>query len=163
MKWNPHAKLGPDPHDRYFYLGDPANLVRARTCLGHPIHSQTDLQALAPILREDREWNAGKPQTYVVTVDGGFRLGGYLNEHVEVAGGEPVLAAGEAFLELGPDGVWRITALNNRSYGYMPAASSWAAVDRALADTGFEYPREGFSEVYPIEGSWREILAALLE
>src|SRR5690348_1722710 len=99
MKWNPKARLGPDERGRYFYLGGPANLSRARTRAGHPIRSQADLQALTPILREDQAWSAAKPQTYVVTVEGIFRLGGHLNEHVEVAGGEPVLAAGEAILE----------------------------------------------------------------
>jgi hypothetical protein len=163
MKWNPQATLGPDGQGRYCYLGDPGNLARARTCLGHSICSQADLQALAPIFREDQEWSVGKPQTYVVTVDGVFRLGGYLNEHVEVAGGEPILAAGEAFLEASPEGSWRITALNNRSYGYMPAAACWVAVERALASTGVEYPHAGFCEVYPSEGTWAEVLAALLE
>lgn len=163
MKWNPNAKRGPDVFGRYFYLGDPANLSRARACIGHPIRSHGDLQAIAPILREDLTWSCSKPQTYVVTVDSVFVLGGYLNEHVEVASGEPVLAAGEATLEELPDGAWRITALNNRSYGYMPEACCWAAVERSLSATGVEYPRGGFTEIYPSEGSWEDVLATLLE
>jgi hypothetical protein len=163
MKWDPKAKRGPDDFGRYFYLGDPAHLSRARTCIGHPIRSQADLQAIAPILREDLTWSSSKPQTYIVTADSVFVLGGYLNEHVEVARGEPVLAAGEATLEEQPDGTWRITALNNRSYGYMPDECSWAAVDRGLSATGVEYPRGGFTEVYPTEGTWEDVLAILLE
>ena len=104
MKWNPRAKLGPDPHGRYSYLADPANLPRARTCAGHPIRTQADLQAIAPILREDRTWGFTKPQTYVISVDSVFILGGYLNEHVETASGQPVLGAGEAMLEERPTG-----------------------------------------------------------
>jgi hypothetical protein len=161
--WNPAARLGPDKQGRYRYLGDPSSLSHARTCSGHPIRSQADLQVLTPILREDRAGSAAKPQTYVVTVEGIFRLGGYLNEHIEVAGGEPVMAAGEAVLEQRPDGAWRTASLNNRSYGYMPDPTSWAAVDRALATTGVEYPRAGFSEVYPMEGTWAKVLAVLLQ
>ena len=163
MKWNRRAKRGPDRLGRYPYLGDPGNLDRARTCAGHPIRSQADLQALAPVLRDDQRWGFAKPQTYVVTLESIFVLGGYLNEHVEAASGAPVLAAGEAALEEGPDGVWRISALNNRSYGYMPDASSWSALVRALQTTEVEYPEDGFTEVYPLEGSWADVLAVLLD
>ena len=88
-------------------------------------------------------------------------LGGYLNEHVDVAAGRPVLAAGEAVLEERPDGTWAITAINNRSYGYMPDAASSAAVEQALRDTGIPYPHDGFTEIYPREGTWADILAIL--
>src|SRR3712207_7332787 len=50
-------------------------------------------------------------------------------------------------------GIWTITGINNRSYGYMPDAGSWAAVTRALCDTGIPYPG-GFTELYPREGTW---------
>ena len=62
-----------------------------------------------------------------------------------------MLAAGEAIVEEGADGSWAITALNNRSYGSMPDAGSWAAVARALRDTGIPYPHS-FIELYPREG-----------
>jgi hypothetical protein len=157
----PPPQPGPDAAGHYHYLGDTANLRRAATRFGHPIRGQADLQAISPILRADRTWSFEKPQTYVVTIDGVFVLGGELNEHVGTAGGASVLAAGEATLEEQPDGTWAITALNNRSYGYMPDASSWAAVDRALRPTGIAYPHHGFSEIYPREGTWAEILAVL--
>jgi hypothetical protein len=157
----PLPQPGPDAAGHYHYLGEPARRREAATRAGHIILGQAGLQAIAPILREDRTWAFEKPQTYVVTTEGQFVLGGYINEHVDAAGGAPVLAAGEAVLEEQPDGTWAITALNNRSYGYMPDASSWAAVERALRDTGIAYPTEGFSEIYPREGSWAEILAVL--
>jgi hypothetical protein len=102
-----------------------------------------------------------RPQIYVVSLEGVFVLGGELEEDVAVAGGEPVLAAGEAILEEEASGRWRIAALNNRSYDYMPDGASWAAVDRALAATGIDYPREGFSEVYPLDGTWEDVLKTL--
>lgn len=151
---------GADAEGRYRFLGDPARLHAAREKKGHPIRTQSDLQAIASILREDRTWAFEKPQTYVVSEDGVFVLGGDLNEDVEVAGGQAVLAAGEAILEEGADGSWTITALNNRSYGYMPEAGSWAAVTKALRDTGIPYPH-GFSELYPRDGTWAEVLAIL--
>jgi hypothetical protein len=154
------VELGPDENGHYHYLGDPANLVRAGNCLGHLIHSQADLQKIAPILRQDRTWSFDKPQTYVVTTEGVFVLGGHLNEHVDVAGGKPVLAAGEAVLEEENE-VWHIVELNNRSYGYMPDASCWQAVDKALCNTAIDYPRQGFTAIYPVEGTWADVLAIL--
>jgi hypothetical protein len=47
-------------------------------------------------------------------------------------------------LEEQPNGAWAITALNNRSYGYMPGREPWLA-----------------AEVYPLEDTWAEILAVL--
>jgi hypothetical protein len=162
MKWNPRARLGPDEFGRYPYLADPSNLIRARSRAGHTIRSQADLQDIGHIVHEEQTLGLFKPQTYVVTLDHLFVLGGHLNEHVEAASGQPVLAAGEATIEEQPDGTWRIAELNNRSYGYMPEASSWQSVDRALTSTGIEYPRGGFTEVYPHEGSWADVLTVLL-
>ena len=71
-----------------------------------------------------------------------------------------VLAAGEVWFRKSSDGTWEIRAINNRSYGYMPGAESWAAVDRALSGTGVPYP-EAFTEVYPLEGSWADVLEVL--
>lgn len=154
------AELGPDAQGRYHFLGEPARRLAAAGRSGHPIRGQADLQSLAPVLREDRTWSFEKPQTYVVSEEGAFVLGGQINEHVDAASGRPVLAAGEAVLAEQPGGVWVITALNNRSYGYMPGPESWAAVDRALRATGISYP-DGFAEVHPLEGTWAEVLAVL--
>jgi hypothetical protein len=156
----PLTELGPDAQGRYHFLGEQARRRKAETQSGHLIRSQADLQALAPVLREDRTWSFEKPQTYIVSEEGIFVLGGHINEHVDAAGGRAVLAAGEAVLEEQPDGTWAITALNNRSYGYMPGPESWPAVERALHDTGIRY-LDGFAEVYPLEGTWAEILAVL--
>gem|GEM_PF-1339532 len=156
----PIANLGPDAQGRYHFLGEPVRRREAEARGGHPIRGQSDLQALAPVLREDRTWSFEKPQTYVISEEGVFVLGGQINEHVDAAGGQPVLAAGEAVLEEQPDGTWAITALNNRSYGYMPGPESWPAVDAALRGTSIRYP-DGFTEVHPLEGTWAEILAVL--
>src|SRR5262245_21154686 len=116
MRWTAHRDPGPDPQGRYWYLGDDLSLAHARTCAGHPIRCQADLQQLGPLLREEARRSPDRPQTYVVRTDGVFVLGGSLHEHVQTASGEPVLAAGEAILEEAPGGMWRILTLNNRSY-----------------------------------------------
>jgi len=43
----------------------------------------------------------------------------------------------------------------------MPDGSSWTALDQALRATGIGYPQDGFSEIYPREGSWADVLAVL--
>jgi hypothetical protein len=68
----------------------------------------------------------------------------------------------------GYDGVGRLVVARsgaveryNRSYDYMPGPESWAAVDQALRTTGLLYPTDGFSDIYPHEGTWDKILAML--
>jgi hypothetical protein len=155
------AQPGGDARGRYLYLGDRDSLRRAVGRTGYPIRSQVDLREIASILRAESGPPFGRPQIYVVTLDGAFVLGGELGEDVVVAGGKRVLAAGEVMLDEDASGHWRIVSINNRSYGYMPDAASWAAVDAALSGTGIPYPQEGFSECYPLEGTWAELLEIL--
>jgi hypothetical protein len=157
------ARPGPDPLGRYHYLGDRERLRWAEGRRGHTIRSQADLNALAPVLRSESSPPCGRPQVFVVDTDGAFLLGGELTDDVEVAGGQAVLAAGEVLLEETVPGQWRVIGLNNRSYGYMPDAQSWEAVDKSLAGTGIDYPRSGFTEQYPLDGTWDEILDVLRE
>jgi hypothetical protein len=157
----PLPERGPDAQGRYPYLGVRRHPRRDSVDAGHIIRSQADLPAIAEMLRADRSRAFEKPQTYIVNLAGEFVLGGYLADHAELASGAPVLAAGEAVLEEQADRSWQIVALNNRSYDYMPGPESWPNLDAALRDSGIAYPSEGFSEVYPLEGSWDEFLAIL--
>jgi hypothetical protein len=71
---------------------EPARRRKAETQSGHPIRGQADLQALAPVLRENRTWSFEKPQTYVASEEGIFVLSGHhINEHAHAAGGRPAL------------------------------------------------------------------------
>lgn len=157
----PLPERGPDAQGRYPYLGAHRQPQRDRPAAGHIIRSQADLQAIADMLRSDRSRAFEKPQTYIVNQAGDFVLGDYLADHYELANGAPVLAAGEAVLEEQADGCWQILALNNRSYDYMPGPESWSAIDAALRDSDIAYPMDGFSEIYPLEDSWDELLAIL--
>src|SRR3989339_299297 len=121
---------------------------------GKVITSQVDLQSLDSILEEDFQWGKEhfeRPQSYVVTLQGDFLLGGRLPEHVQVASGQDVLAAGEAYMEKNTEGLWRIRELNNRSLGYYPHAGSFIHVKHALSQTDIAFPPE-FTGIYPKEG-----------
>lgn len=80
-----------------------------------------------------------EPFTFVVGTDGWLRLAPRRSEHVALAGGEDVLAAGEiTFL---PDGSgWRVAEVTNQSTGYCPDPDSWPAVGAALDRLGVSHP-----------------------
>jgi hypothetical protein len=91
-------------------------------------------------------WLAGRqrselldPFTFVVGIDGGLRLAPRRSEHVALAGGQDVLAAGE--MTFGPAGSgWRVDEVSNQSTGYCPDPDSWPAVGAALDRLGVSHP-----------------------
>ena len=120
---------------------------------GIPLSTARDLDALLPILEEDRQWaqeHFDRPQTYVVDAQRRFVIGGRIQEHVDVAGGRRVLAAGEAFFDRDDLG-WYVREMNNRSYGYYPHEGCYVHVHQALRQTGLRFP-DRFAEVFPREG-----------
>jgi hypothetical protein len=81
----------------------------------------------------------GEPFTFVVALDGVLRLASRRSEHVALACGHDVLAAGEmtfASVERG----WRVVAVTNQSTGYCPDPDCWPAVGRALDRIGVPHP-----------------------
>ncbi|WP_198171111.1 TFIIB-type zinc ribbon-containing protein [Actinoplanes awajinensis] len=92
-----------------------------------------------------REWLAGRdraePFTFVVALDGRLRLAPRRSEHVALAGGRDVLAAGEMGFGAG----WRVTEVTNQSTGYCPAPDCWDAVAGALDRLGISHPG-GFAD-----------------
>ena len=93
------------------------------------------------------------PETYILDKKGKLYLGGYMEEHVKAAQGKDVLAAGEMQLEKNKE--WKITQINNRSYGYYPAANSYSLIKPVLEKIGIKHPEE-FTETYPIDGYFSE-------
>jgi hypothetical protein len=88
-------------------------------------------------------WLAGgapdEPFTFVVALDGRLRLAPRRSEHVALAGGNDVLAAGEvrfAPMDIG----WRVVAVTNQSTGYCPDPDCWPAVGAALDRAGVAHP-----------------------
>ncbi len=117
------------------------------------LNCSNDLTSIADVLND--EWFQKHPQTYVVTLDKKLRIGGWVEEHVRVARGEDVLAAGEIRFIQTKNG-WEVTFVNNRSNGYYPHHSCLRWVEEAIKKTDIiplEYnlytlwrPLEGFND-----------------
>jgi hypothetical protein len=87
--------------------------------------------------RDPRE--LAEPLTFVVALDGVLRLAPRRSEHVALAGGRDVLAAGE--MTLAPSGYgWYVAEVTNQSTGYCPDPGSWPAVAKALDRVGVQHP-----------------------
>jgi hypothetical protein len=92
------------------------------------------------------DWLAGRhlseiiePFTFVVGIDGRLRLAPRRSEHVALAGGQPVLAAGEMTFAPAGSG-WRVDEVTNQSTGYCPDPDSWPAVGAALDRLDVRHP-----------------------
>lgn len=84
------------------------------------------------------------PVTFVVALDGVLLLAPRRSEHVALAGGHDVLAAGEmAFFLVGTG--WRVAEVTNQSTGYCPDPDCWPAVAAALDRVGVPHPG-GFTD-----------------
>lgn len=117
------------------------------------IYSQRDLEDILPILKEFERMN--RPQTFVVDKNGQLRIGGFVQEHVDVAAGQDVLTAGEVrFVKI--NGNWRVAYFNNRSNGYFPAKTSHLFFVQAAKSAGLDCPSE-FSETFPKEGYFSDL------
>ena len=90
--------------------------------------------------RLDRE-ERSEPVTFVITLDGMLRLGPRRSEHVALAGGRAVLAAGELRFAAAGAG-WRIVEVTNQSTGYCPDPGCWPVVGTALDRLGVRHPGE---------------------
>jgi hypothetical protein len=126
-----------------------------RKALEHPpapaILSSCDLDRVEHETRDEHDPGDELPATWVVTTpDGLFRCGGRRREHVDVAGGGDVLAAGEVWFAFDPRRkTWIVSRITNRSIGYqIPLAESYQAVGEALAKAGIEHAAGAYDEVY---------------
>lgn len=98
-------------------------------------------------------WLAGRdrgellePFTFVVALDGTLRLAPRRSEHVALAAGREVLAAGEIAFAPTETG-WRVTTVTNQSTGYCPDPDCWPAVAAALNQVGVPHPGAFTDEV----------------
>jgi hypothetical protein len=80
-----------------------------------------------------------EPLTYIVAVDGALWLAPRRSEHVALAGGREVLAAGEMLFVPAGSGWW-VVEVSNQSTGYCPEPGSWPVVGRALDRLGVAHP-----------------------
>lgn len=134
---------------RYSFAGREDMWKDSRSMEGRIlINSAQDLDRNFDVLEKHSKEN--RPQTYIVDECGKLAIGGSLDEHVDVAKGDLVLAAGEiTFSKKG--NVWKAEYLNNRSNGYYPDGSSFVHVKKALESGGINCG-DSFTEVFPREG-----------
>ncbi len=116
----------------------------------HTIGSSADLDALAETIQRNLEESPSKPQTYIVLPDHTLWVGGDIHEHVLVAHGEKVLAAGEVVF-IKKENRWTIPSINNRSNGYYPGANTFTHIRRSLCDAQVHMPSD-FTHTYPLQG-----------
>jgi hypothetical protein len=125
---------------RYRYVG-PAE-VRDRAASIDAAVVDTP-EVLAAWLTGRERGDPAEPFTFVVALDGMLRLAPRRSEHVALAGGWDVLAAGEiSFTRTGSG--WQVVEVTNHSTGYCPDPGSWPAVERALDRVGADHP-DGFT------------------
>jgi hypothetical protein len=138
----------------YRYNGFGDNYTRSLGIEGQIMVTNAALTAARETLAENqRDVNFKKPQTYIVGEDKIMLVGGLINEHVEVARGKDVLAAGEVqFKETSP-GYWQVDEINQRSNGYHPDPASFRWV-KEFFETGSDvaFDNTEFDETFPPEG-----------
>ena len=132
----------------YKFAGDSSMYEWALKQEGQILVTPDNLDLHKGVLDE----NQPKPQTYIVGLDGKLLIGGLINEHVDVAKGGDVVAAGEIEFEKDDDGLWQVEYVNNRSNGYFPGRSSFYHVKNALTEQGILLNREAFDRAFPRNG-----------
>ncbi|MET7426827.1 hypothetical protein [Dactylosporangium sp. NPDC005555] len=122
---------------RYSYVGSPELRDRMGQVDAVAVDTAT---ALARWLAGRDRGELVEPFTFVVVAsDGELRLAPRRSEHVALAGGHDVLAAGEIAFALAVSG-WHVVEVTNQSTGYCPDPDSWPAVGEALDRIGVRRP-----------------------
>lgn len=136
----------------YHYIGSDADLYKATKSKGRFELNPDNLHANNEVMRQNSTSGDGfKPQTYVILPDEKVYLGGFLNEHVDVAQGSAVIAAGEIELKL-KEGNWEVEYINNRSNGFLPHRTSFNVVSNALKNSNVRFEKRKFDHEYPRDG-----------
>lgn len=101
------------------------------------IHS---LEQIEMVCQEQEEAVSGMTVlTFVVDQERRLRLAPRRSEHVACAGGEPVLCAGEIWIQQIKN-QWEVSEVSNQSLGYCPEPESWGALEKVLDDIEIEHP-----------------------
>ncbi|MEV0903117.1 hypothetical protein [Actinoplanes sp. NPDC049802] len=121
---------------RFSYVGPAEILDEAGTVEAVTVRSAT---LLADWLAGSGSADLGEPFTFVVTLDGDLKLAPRRSEHVALAAGRDVLAAGEMLFVRDVSG-WRVLEVTNQSTGYCPDPDCWPAVRESLDRLGTAHP-----------------------
>ena len=77
--------------------------------------------------------------TFVIDMDQNLRLADRYSEHIACAGGQPVLSAGEIFINW-EQNIYEVSDITNQSTGYCPEIESWKYVEATLNKVPIEHP-----------------------
>ncbi|PCC72248.1 hypothetical protein SAMN02745121_01448 [Nannocystis exedens] len=121
---------------RYAYVGPPAIRDRARGEPGAAIVNTADLERWLAANPDA----AGEGATYVVDLQGRLRLAPRRSEHIDCAGGQAVLAAGEIRFGRAADRRIVVPEVSNPSTGYCRDPDCWRSVAAALTAAGVDAP-----------------------
>ena len=145
-------KCTANPIFTYQFAGNEEMYERALTMTGSIPLSNDGLNANKEEI-DDNTHAMGfeKPQTYVILPDGTGWVGGYMNEHVDVAQGSDIIAVGEIWL-YEENGLWSVKGINNRSNGYYPASSSFQWVRDFFKSSNVTFAKEMFDQIFPKRG-----------
>jgi len=127
----------------YRYGGSDENLEKALATKGQIAVRSKELNAAKPILDDDLLRD--RPQTYIISKDGEMLIGGYIQEHYQVAHGQDVKGAGQIVLGRAPN-VWGVEYIDFRSMGYLPAATSFRWVQDFFARSDVTFDKKQFDK-----------------
>jgi len=154
----PHRQIAEDAYQKcrdnhefiYQFAGSDKLYNRALDSLGGILVTSENLTKFENAINENKN-PSNKPQTYVITMNGKMLIGINLNEHVFVAKGQDVCAAGEIIFGKTSQG-WRVNYVNNRSNGYFPHKSSFHWVRKYFDKSNIRFGKEDFDDVFPRQG-----------
>ena len=135
----------------YRYEGNDTDLERARKMSGSIKVLPENLNSIEEYIKQQERDYPEVPLTYVIIPSGDMKIGVNLNEHVDVARGKDVKAAGEVRFT-NEKRVWKVTYINNRSNGYHPTDTSFHWVAEYFKSLDIAFDKKGFDETFPKEG-----------
>lgn len=137
-----------NPEFSYRYNGSDEDCHEASRAQGQVKVSGKGLASINDIMEEYKKPDFTRPQTYIINLQGEMFVGGHLQEHVQVARGQDVLAAGEVTFKE-EDNLWKVESINYRSCGYYPDKSSFFWVKKFFKNSDVRLEKNAFDEKFP--------------
>lgn len=124
----------------YNYVGsNEIKLSVANYSSGVIIRSILDLEKWLGDILDKKDNSNFVVATFVIDVDQNLRLADRYSEHIACAGGQPVLSAGEIFINW-EQNIYQVSDITNQSTGYCPEVESWKYVEAALDKIPINHP-----------------------
>jgi hypothetical protein len=124
----------------YHYVGsEEIKIAVADYPIGTVIESILDLKKWTNSILNKNDRSRSIVATFVIDIDRNLRLADRCSEHVACAGGQPVLSAGEIFINW-EQNIYEVSDITNQSTGYCPEVESWKYVETALDKISIKHP-----------------------